>query len=174
MRGSAGSASMVEELKKDQGYQQIYKECGRLYVIERGVANPAGKDPHDNTEQATFDVDELVRMAEECVTSSDPLVARDWSMHISMCLMCGRGDDARYRLLCELTEPKYRSCIGGFCLKHCSWVILGDKGLVVGGGVDRVGCCCRYVGGVRAGRVGPAGKGGGCKGQPGGSLHTTV
>jgi len=114
MRNSAGSASMVQELKQDQGYQQIYKECGRLYVNQRGVANPAGKDPHDNTEQATFDVDDLVRMAEESVASADPLVARDWSMHISMCLMCGRGDDARYRLLCELTEPKYRSCIGGF------------------------------------------------------------
>ena len=100
------------KLLDDQAYKSIYKQCKDRFVIKRGEPLPPGMDPQDNTEQATFNLDQFAELALEGLRSSDPLVARDISMLISMSLMCGRGDDARYRLLSELCEPKHRQCIG--------------------------------------------------------------
>jgi hypothetical protein len=112
-RSSGGEVpDMPTDLLKDNGYKQIYQECKRLFVAERGVANPARRDPHDNTEQATFDLDELVQIAKHAVGSEDTRCCRDWSMWSFQSFMAGRGDDTRHRTLPELCEPKYRSCIG--------------------------------------------------------------
>ena len=112
--------AMPSNLLTDDGYQQIYLECQRLFVVERGPTNAACKDPHDNTEQATFDLDELVRIAKQAIASSDTKDARDWSMLSFQNGSCGRGDDTRNLKVPELCEPKYRSCLGESSWGSCA------------------------------------------------------
>lgn len=100
------------QLQSDSFYKRKYEECQALCKVQPGQPMPAGMDPQDNTEQATFTLDELVKLCNRLLVSKDWRAARDLSMLLWMCMTCGRGDDARPRRLCELTEPKRRGTIG--------------------------------------------------------------
>lgn len=113
---AATSMEPKELLKVGGVYREMYSRCQDMFKIHRGQPLPAGLDPQDNSQQATFTRDELIKICDELLGSEDPLDARDLSMILAMCLMCGRGDDARERRLCELTEPMQRTCIG-----ECLW-----------------------------------------------------
>lgn len=109
---SSSSNARALKLQDDSYYKHIYERCAALYKVQPDKPLPAGMDPQDNSEQATFTYDELLQIADEMLGSDDPKDARDFSMFLWMCMTCGRGDDARPRRLCELTEPKLRSSIG--------------------------------------------------------------
>lgn len=102
----------AHQLQQDPLYRRTYKECQALYKVQPNQPLPQGVDPQDNSEQATFTIDELVKIQHHLLPSGDPKDARDSSMLLWMSMTCGRGDDARPRRLCELTEPKLRSSIG--------------------------------------------------------------
>jgi hypothetical protein len=100
------------QLQDDVGYKQVYDECKACFKVKRGQPLPGKMDPHDNTQQATFSMDEHFKICAEAAGSPDPLVARDLSQYLACTSMCGRGDDARERRLCELCEPRLRASIG--------------------------------------------------------------
>lgn len=110
--GGAGSSTAYTMLQDDAFYKHTFAKCAALYKIQPNKPLPAGLDPQDNSEQATFTYDELVKICDDLLRSEDPKAARDLSTLLWMCMTCGRGDDARPRRLCELTEPKLRSVIG--------------------------------------------------------------
>ena len=103
------------KIQDDPIYKSVYNKCKALYKIQPNKPLPPGLDPQDNSEQATFTVDELVKIADCLLSSDDPKDARDLSMLLWMCMTCGRGDDAWPRRLADLTEPKLRSSIGRRC-----------------------------------------------------------
>lgn len=100
------------QLQSNSFYRLKHEQCKALYKVEPGKPLPAGMDPQDNTEQATFTLDELVKLCDMLLVSKEWRASRDLSMLLWMCNTCGRGDDARPRRLCELTEPKHRATIG--------------------------------------------------------------
>jgi hypothetical protein len=110
--GSSSSDTSGRLLQHDVFYKETSDKCVALYKVQPNKPLPAGVDPQDNSEQSTFTFDELVKIADDLMSSKDPKDARDLSMLLWMCMTCGRGDDARPRRLCELTEPKLRSSIG--------------------------------------------------------------
>lgn len=116
--GSAGSSTAYTKLQDDAFYHLTYAKCASLYKIQPNKPLPAGLDPQDNSEQATT-YDELVKICDDLLRSEDPKDARDYSALLWMCMTCGRGDDARLRRLCELTEPKLRSVIGEHRRAQC-------------------------------------------------------
>lgn len=75
-----------------------------------------GQDPQDNTFETCFSEDDLMRMAEAALASDDPLMLRNWCMHIWQCLTVGRGEDMRERHLNELLAPKFLNSIGEGCV----------------------------------------------------------
>jgi hypothetical protein len=110
--GSSSSATSVLDLQQDVYYKHIHDKCAALYKVQPNKPLPPGLDPQDNSEQATFTFDELYKIADALLGSEDPKDTRDLSMLLWMCQTCGRGDDARPRRICELTEPKLRCSIG--------------------------------------------------------------
>lgn len=110
--GSTEEAAAATTLRDNPFYSAIYKEAQAMFKIQPNKPLPAGLDPQDNSEQDTFSLDELYKLADRLLQSSDPKDARDLSMLLWMAFTCGRGDDARPRKLPELTEPKQRSSIG--------------------------------------------------------------
>jgi hypothetical protein len=89
----------------------MHKRCKALYKPQRGEV-PPGVDPHKNTLQATFSLDEYVALVRDRLASPTELDARDLSMTMCMAQMAGRGDDMRWRLVSELYEPYARRSIG--------------------------------------------------------------
>ena len=112
--GSHSSNSNGRLLQHDVFYKDTLDKCTALYKVQPNKPLPAGLDPQDNSEQSTFTYDELHKIADDLLSSTDFKDTRDLSMLLWMCMTCGRGDDARPRRLCELTEPKLRSSIGGY------------------------------------------------------------
>ena len=93
-------------------YKEVYRQCQALFKRQAGTVLPDELDPQDNSLTATFNRDQLVKMADTLLSSQQPSDARDHSMLLSMSHTAGRGDDLRERRLCELTPPLLRTCIG--------------------------------------------------------------
>jgi hypothetical protein len=104
-------AAEEHKLKGFLGYKLVFGQCSDRFKHKRDDPLPK-VDPHANTLQATYSLDEYVMIVQRGTSSADPLDARDLSMFISMAQMVGRGDDARCRLVSELYEPYARRCIG--------------------------------------------------------------
>jgi hypothetical protein len=115
--GGASSSTACGKLQDEAFYKHTYDKCASLYKVQPNKPLPPGLDPQDNSEQATFTYDELTKICDDLLRSDDPKDARDLSTLLWMCMTCGRGDDARPRRLCELTEPKLRSVIGECALQ---------------------------------------------------------
>lgn len=147
---ASSSSATVKKLQQDPFYKYTYEKCAAQYKIQPNKPLPPGVDPQDNSEQATFTYDELVKIADALLRSPEPKDARDLSMLLWMCMTCGRGDDARPRRLCELTEPKLRSSIG----ERQLWVWHAACHTRGGGGEC---VCVWWVGGQRGGLLGAQG-----------------
>lgn len=80
---------------------------------------PPGQDPHDNTINTTFTLDDLMEMAEHLMQKGGFLSERDLSMLLCQCVTCGRGDDVRARHLNELMKPLFRRSIGMYFCMQC-------------------------------------------------------
>lgn len=93
----------------DPVYQSVYKRCQALFKKQKGTCTT---DPRDHTQQSTFTEDELVKIIDEVLPSLDYKDARDLAMLLLMVVTAGRGDDCRWRRICELLQPILRTCIG--------------------------------------------------------------
>jgi hypothetical protein len=114
-------AAKARKLQDFLSYKQVFKQCKDHFKHKRGQLLP-NVDPHANTLQATFDLDEFVKIVQHGIASTSYVDARDLSMFVSMAQMVGRGDDTRCRLVSELYEPYARRCIGEHMAAACmSW-----------------------------------------------------
>lgn len=105
-------AAQEHKLKAYLTYKEVYRQCQEHFKPKRGALLPL-VDPHANTLQATYSLDEYIKIVQHGTASSSCLDARDLSMFISQTQMVGRSDDTRTRMVCELYEPYARKCIGG-------------------------------------------------------------
>lgn len=66
----------------------------------------------DNTLQDTYTEDELLQVVQPLAKSANPKDKATLSLLLFSSYSAGRGDDARERLMCELSEPLQRDTIG--------------------------------------------------------------
>lgn len=102
----------VQKLAQNAVYKAIYRKCKDLFTVKQGEALPQGLDPHSNTGESTFSLDQLVKMCGHLMKKADWRAARNLSMLLWQCLTCGRGDDVRERRFNEIQAPQRRDSTG--------------------------------------------------------------